>query len=234
MAELWKEAMLDSYRGFMGKVAKFLPNLMAMMSLLLLGLIIGWAVKAVINRVLKVVNFNNLCDRWGLSQVLTRGGIGRPPSQVLSLIFFWAIFLAFALMGIGALELPATYDFISLFFRYLPNILAAILILLVGWLLAHFIAQGVLIAAVNAHIRAARLLSQSARWVVLVFTVAMALTQLGIAKELVVAAFSIAFGGLILTLAIAFGLGGRDLARDLLERRFKKGEEERKDEISHL
>ncbi len=234
MAELWKEAMLDSYRGFIGKVAKFLPNLVAMMSLLLLGLVIGLAAKALVNRVLKVVNFNGLCDRWGLSQALSRGGIDRPPSQVLSLIFFWAIFLAFALMGIGALELPTTYDFISLFFRYLPNILAAILILLVGWLLAHFIAQGVLIAAVNAHIRAARLLSQSARWVVLVFTVAMALTQLGIAKELVVAAFSIAFGGLILTLAIAFGLGGRDLARDLLERRFKKGEEERKDEISHL
>jgi hypothetical protein len=104
-------------------------------------------------------------------------------------------------------------------------------------LLAIFLAQGALIAAVNAQLRGAHFIATLIRWGVLIFTAATVLTQLGIAKEMVVAAFSIAFGGVVLALALAFGLGGRDLARELLERRLrseKDQQEEEKDEISHL
>ena len=108
-------------------------------------------------------------------------------------------------------------------------------LILVGVLLGNFLAEATLIATVNAQIQEARFIAGLVRWGVFLFTAAMVLTQLGIAKEIVVAAFSIVFGGVIMALAIAVGLGGRNIARDALERRWRKGKEkEERDEMVHL
>jgi hypothetical protein len=100
-------------------------------------------------------------------------------------------------------------------------------------LLSNFFAEAALIAAVNAQVQEARLIANLVRWGILLFTAAMVLTQLGIAKEIVIAAFTILFGGVVLALAIAVGLGGRNIARDALERRWRKPKDER-DEMTHL
>ena len=99
--------------------------------------------------------------------------------------------------------------------------------------MGNFFAEATLIATVNAQIQEARLIANFVRWGVFLFTAAMVLTQLGIAKEIVIAAFSILFGGVVLALSIAVGLGGRNIARDMLERRWRKTKEER-DEMAHL
>ena len=111
---------------------------------------------------------------------------------------------------------------------------AAGLLLLVGLLLANFFAEATLIATVNAQIQEARLIANLVRWGIGLFTAAMVLTQLGIAKEIVVSAFSILFGGVVLALALAVGLGARHIAREALERRWRGTKEEEKDDIAHL
>jgi len=235
MNELWQEAMLDAIRNTGKQMTLFLPNLLAMMTLIAIGLVAGWIVKSVLHRILLAVGFDPLCERWGVSQALARAGVRRPCSSLVGRLSFWAVFLVFAFMGIDALNLPAATRLTAAALDFLPQLLTAVLLLWAGWLLAIFLAQGALIAAVNAQIRGARLIATLIRWGVLVFTVATVLTQLGIAKEMVVAAFSITFGGVVLALALAFGLGGRDLARELLERRLRREkEEEQRDEISHL
>jgi hypothetical protein len=113
-------------------------------------------------------------------------------------------------------------------------VLAAALILLVGWLLANFLGNAVLIGSVNARIAEARLLARAVRWGVLAFTMAAVLTQLGIGREMVMIAFGLTFGGVVLAFALAFGLGARELARDLLDRRFRHREESPDDEVAHL
>ena len=130
----------------------------------------------------------------------------------------------------------------SVILGFVPYLLAAGVLLVVGWLLANFFAEAALIGLVNAQIQEARLISHLIRWGMLIFTLAMVLTQLGIATEIVVAAFSIMFGGIVLALAVAFGLGGRNIAKDALERRLLHGgseekkdkDREQKEEISHL
>lgn len=233
MSELWREAMIDAFRDTTKRIALFLPNLLAMMTLLMIGIVAGWIAKALLLRILRAFRFDPLCERWGLSQALAKAGVKRPASQLVGRLAFWVIFLLFAFMGIDALNLPAAANFTTIALRFLPQLLTALLLLLAGWLLANFLAQGALIAAVNAQLQGARLIANLIRWGVLIFTAATVLTQLGIAKEIVVAAFSITFGGVILALALAFGLGGRDLAKELLERRLR-GEKEREREISHL
>ncbi len=114
----------------------------------------------------------------------------------------------------------------------LPNVFVAALILLFGYLLGNFFGRAALIASVNAGIRFSGLIGKFVKFTVFILSATMALEQLGIGRETVIIAFAIIFGGIVLALAIAFGLGGRDIAKAYLEKKMKG--EEKKDEISHL
>jgi hypothetical protein len=235
MGEIWRAAISDSFNKFLGKVITFLPNLLAMITILIIGFFIAWIFKILLLRLLKAIQFDRLSERWGLTSAVSKGGSPYSPANLLSRFFYWVIVLVSLILGINALEVAATQNFIAQFFNYLPHVFAAILILVVGYLIAIFLGQATLIAAVNAQMDSARLLSRSVRWFILVLSLTMALYHLGIAEKIIVAAFSITFGGIILALAIAFGWGGRELAKDFLERLYKKGERgEGPDRISHI
>jgi hypothetical protein len=137
------------------------------------------------------------------------------------------------LMAIEALEMPATVGLAAGVVRFLPNLIIAALVWMAGWLLANFMAQAVLIAAVNAQVALAPLIAGAVRWLVLIFAGAAALTQLGIAREMVLLTFGIAFAGTVLALALAFGLGGKDLAREILESRLRKQDKD-DDHLTHV
>ena len=121
-----------------------------------------------------------------------------------------------------ALAIPGAGRVTDFVFSWVPRIVGSAVIFLVGWLVANFLGEGALIAAVNGGVPQARLLARAVRWGVLLFASATAVTHLGIGKEMVLVAFGITFGGLILALALAFGLGGRALAREILERRLRQ------------
>ncbi|WP_121989554.1 mechanosensitive ion channel family protein [Nitrospira lenta] len=232
MNELWQEAMVEAFRETMKRVALFLPKLMALLTFLLIGLAVGWLVKFLLLRILKAFRFDPLCERLGLTPALGKAGMKQPISHMIGRFSFWTVFLLFAFMGIDALDLPATANLMSIILGFLPHVLAAMLVALLGALLANFSSEAALIAAVNAQIQEARLIANLIRWGILTFTAAMVLTQLGIAKEIVVAAFSIIFGGAVLALALALGMGGRTIAKDALERRFRRKHDD--DEVSHI
>jgi hypothetical protein len=144
----------------------------------------------------------------------------------------------FFIIALGALQVPQVEQLLGKFFVYVPNILVAVVIVFIGYMLSNFLGRAILIACVNAGIKASGLISKLARIAVLILTASMALEQLGIGSETIISAFTIIFGGIVLTLALAFGLGARDLAREYLESKFKKPEEppkvEKDDEIRHL
>jgi hypothetical protein len=135
---------------------------------------------------------------------------------------------------VDGLALPGAPGATALLVAFLPPLFAAALILLVGWLVANFLSQGVLIAAVNARLPEARVLARGVYWSVLLFAVATALTHLGIGKEMVLVAFGITFGGVVFAVALAFGLGGRNLARHILERRLHRSAPPPQERITHL
>jgi hypothetical protein len=170
-----------------------------------------------------------------LTAALSRGSVARPPSQVLRVLVFWGTCVIFATMGIEAMALPGVPGATGLLMGLLTRALTALLILVVGMLTANFLGHAVLVAAVNAGVPEARLLARTARWGVLLFTVATALTEVGIGRDMVLIAFGITFGGLVLALALAFGIGGRNLAQRILERRFPRARESPPHEtLSHL
>ena len=144
--------------------------------------------------------------------------------------------LGFVLVGISVLRIAGLQEQISHLFQLLPQVLIAILILFVGLLAGNFFSRAALLTAVNAGYRSPQLWSGSIRFVIWILAISMALEQIGLARQTVITAFSIVFGALMLALAIAFGLGGQELARQTLERYFgeKKNEREKEQEPSPL
>jgi hypothetical protein len=207
---------------------------LALATFIVLGWLAAWLVKLLTVRLLTAFRFDRLCERFGLNKPLAQAGIRQPVSVVVSRVLFWMVFLLFAFMGVDAVNLPATAHLISQIVGFLPNVLAASLVLLIGVLSANFVAEAALIAAVNAQLQEARIVASLVRWGILLLTLAMVLTQLGIAKEIVISAFSITFGGVVFALALAVGLGGRHVMREAIERRLGKSKEEKLDELSHL
>jgi len=139
------------------------------------------------------------------------------------------------MMGLSALKIPAVDNLVGQFFLYLPRAFSAIVILLVGYVFAGFISRAVLIAAVNSGYHYAKLLAEAIRLLLTVLILAMVLEQLQVAPGIVLAAFSIIFGGIVIALSISFGVGGIDAAKRMIERETKeKRPDEEKDDIEHI
>ena len=235
MAEFWGDLVVTALRDLGVTLGAVVPRVLAMLTLLALGLLVGWVAGAAIARIARAVRLDERSRAWGLTAALSRGSVARPPSQVLRLLVFWGAFVIFATMGIEAMALPGVPGATGLLMGLLTRALTALLILVVGMLTANFLGHAVLVAAVNAGVPEAGLLARAARWGVLLFTVATALTEVGIGRDMVLIAFGISFGGLVLALALAFGIGGRTLAQRILERRFRRvSEAPPRETVSHL
>lgn len=217
MHDAWTGILINSFREVASRLAGVGPRLLAALIFLLAGWVVAAAVRRLTARLLEAVDLDGRLSRLGVAATLGRAGIRRPPSELLGRLVFWIIFLIGLLMAIEALEVPAAVGLAPIVVRFLPNLLIAVLVMIVGWLLADFLAEALLIFIVNAQLTGGRIMAGALRWLVLIFAASVALTQLGIAREMVLLAFGILFGGTVLGLALAFGLGGRRLAEQALE-----------------
>lgn len=220
---------------FFEAVMRFLPGLLAALLIVALGLVVAWILRLIVRRFLLLARFDRLCDSWGASQALGRADIRSSPSALVAISVFWLVLASFGMAALGALEVGIVNQLITSFFLYLPRVLAALAILLGGFLLGNFLARATLLAAVNAGAPSPRVISLVVKLLIAILSFAMALEQLQIAKSIVLAAFVITFGAVMLCLALAFGLGGSDVARRVLERQFKDVDRDGAgDDLSHL
>jgi Conserved TM helix len=229
-----KQALLDSTARFLTRFANLLPGLAALIIALLLSAILAWILAAIVRRVLAGLHFDERLGRWGFSSVAEWSPMNSP-TRLISRSVAALVMISGFLIGIAAFDLDWTYLFVQKMFAYIPDVLAALLVLLVGNVLARFLARSVLIGAVNLNLQYARLLSIGVKWIVIVLAFAMALEHLRIAPGIVELAFGILFGGIVLTLALAIGLSSKDLIGKSLERDVKKASTEPvEDPLRHL
>jgi hypothetical protein len=206
-------------------IANFLPGLLALLVLLMFAVLFARIVRAMIRRSLRGIDFDSRLERWGFS-ALADWSPSRSPTLLIASLAYWCVVLLGLLVGLSALDASITSVLVMKLFSYLPNVFAAILILIVGVFLARFLARGVLISAVNMQVHSARLVSLGVKWMVMVMAGAMALDHLGIGGEIVRLAFGILFGGIALALALAVGLGSKEMVSRSLERQAGRSEEE--------
>jgi hypothetical protein len=235
MTDRWGRGLWSTLLDVGDRLTAIIPGVLAMVILLVLGLVLGWLVRGVVTRLARAVGFDRHTERWGLGASMRRAGILRSPAETLGILCSWAVFVLFASLGVDVLASPDSRTGATAFLiSFLPPLFAAVLIVIVGWLIANFVGQGILIAAVNAGLPEARLLARAAHWGVLLFAIATALTHLGIGKEMVLVAFGITFGGLVLAVALAFGLGGRAIAAEILSRRLRRDTVPDRERLTHL
>ena len=216
-------ALSQSAHRVLLKVASFLPGIVALMLAVILLTLIGAAVSAILRRVLSALKFD---ERIAQNQnpALASGIQGwsstNSPTVLVARVAFWVCVLLGFVIGIAAFD--ASYSSsaqVSIYLLpYLSHATGAAILLLAGNLIARFLARSVLIGAVNAKLTYARFLSLGVKWLVLVLTGAMVLDHLEIGGTIIELAFGIFFGGIILTLSLAVGLGSRDLVSRSLEK----------------
>ena len=234
MQQEWSDIVLDAMRDVARRILFVTPRLLAALTLILLAWAVAALVRRVVVRVLGAANLDVRCARWGLGSVLGRGGHRLSPTDLLARLAYWAILFVGLLTAVEALEMPGTTGLAAALLAFLPHVIVAALVVISGWLLAQFLAQAVLITAVNAQVPGPSLLATVSRWLVLSVAAAVALTELGVAREMVLLVFGIAFGGAVLALSLAFGLGARDLARQALESYLGRARENRGEPVSHV
>ncbi len=212
-----KFALLDSFSRVLTTLARFLPGVVALFLavglLALVGAALAWAVRTVLTR----MRFDERVARENSAGV-SDWAPAHSPSLLAGRIIFWVCVLLGLAIGISAYDAAGTSDIAPYLLPYLAHSVGALLILIAGTILSRYLSRSVLISAVNAKLNYARALSLGVKWLVLIFTGAMVLDHLQIGGLIVELSFGILFGGLVLALALAFGLGSRDLVARSIER----------------
>ena len=219
MGDMIVSELGQAWSEFAHAFAHLLPRLLAVLIIAVVGWVIAYLIKIGLRSVLRLVKFDRLSERAGASRMLNSAALPSP-SELLSQLVFWIVWLSIGLAGVSFLGIPVLQQDIASILRFLPRLLVALVMLFLGLLAANFFARAALLAAVNSDLPSPHVLSDVVKVVIVVLTISMTFEELGLAERTILIAFSIVLGALMLGLAIAFGMGGRDLARQFLERRF--------------
>jgi len=212
-----KYALIDSFGRVLTKLAVFLPGVLALLLAVVILALLGAALSAGARSLLLRMRFDERVSERN-SAGLSDWAPSHSPSLLISRLIFWACVVLGLVIGVSAYDAAGTSDLTPFILPYLAHSVGALLILIGGTIFARYISRSVLISAVNAKLNYARALSLGVKWLVLIFTAAMVLDHLEIGGNIVEIGFGILFGGMVLALALAFGLGSRDIVARSIER----------------
>jgi hypothetical protein len=227
-------SLWEPLQRFLDRGIELLPVLLAVLIVLIVGLVLAWVVSGLIRTLLRALRFDRLGRGPRVSDGLRRAGMVLPPSDLVAQMVRWVMVVAALVGALSILNTEATDAVIASMVHYLPSLAAGLLLLVIGYAVGTFAARSVLLWAVNAQIRGARWLASGVQVLVGVFFAALALEHLGFGREIALVVLAILLGGGSLAAAIAFGLAGKDLARQALERMTSGTRDEDRDTISHL
>ena len=198
----------------------YLPQLIGAIVILIIGYIVAKVLQAVVGRVLRAVGFDGWMEKGGIKQFFDRAETNQTPVSILGQLVFWFVFIIALTMAADALGIPQVSVILGQLIAYIPSIIAAVLILILAALLANFV-SGIVRGATGSG-----LLASVAQYAIIVYAVFAAITELGIAVELTAPTFLIVLGAVALGAAIAFGLGGREVAQDILQKAYDRSGDE--------
>ena len=211
--------MFQPLQDALGAFLSFIPQLIGALIILIIGYVIAKALQAIVGRVLEGIGFDRWMERGGIKQFFDRADTEHTPHSILGRLVFWFVFIIAITMAADALGIPQVSAVLGQLIAYIPSIIAAILILILAALLANFLSS-IVRGATGSDI-----LASVARYAIIVYAVFAAVTQLGIAVELTAPTFLIVLGAVALAAAIAFGLGSREVAQDIIEKAYNRRDE---------
>jgi hypothetical protein len=214
--------LVNVLRGFWDQVAAFVPRLVLAFVLLVLGWVLARFVRRLVIRGLRLLKADVAAEKAGLEDFLVQGGVRFTTVTLVGSFAYWAVNLSVILAALTVLGIETAGETFARLVRHVPNVITAVVVLILGTLLGQFVGAVVRAYLANLGVTGTRAIAAIARWAVVVFVIAVSLEQLSIGGQVLVSAFQIAFGALCLALALAFGLGGREWAARVLDSFFRK------------
>ena len=211
-------SITNAWESFAVTVVAYLPQIIGAIIIAVVGVFLAKIVKRVLIKILQKLRFEKITEKAGVDEMLRKGEIEHTPSDLIGIFTYWFILILVSIAALDALGLPIVSDMLNSIFLYIPNVVAAIVVLLLGFLFGNLLSSVVRTAAANAEVSSPDALGKVALYSIVIFSGFIALHQLQIAEDLMVSAFIIAFGAASLALALAFGLGGKDLAAEKLKK----------------
>jgi hypothetical protein len=212
------DLLLETTREFLHQVAAFLPRLLLALVVLAVGWLLAKAARFAVERALRAMNFTVLTERAGTDNFLHQAGMRGDTTTLFGLVAFWLVILATLMIAFNGLGLTYITDLLGRVVWFTPKLLVAMLVLVFGSYCARFVGGAVQSYCEDAQIPDADLLGRIARYLIVIFVVMIALGQVEVGGDIVQRTFLIILGGLVLALALAFGLGGKEWAAAMLER----------------
>ena len=210
VTDMAQQGVMDPLLAAWGDIVRYFPSILGAIIILLIGVLIAKSVEQLIGKGLKRIGFDKFADQIQLSSTLARGGIRQKLSEIIGALTYWVIMLAFITAGLNALDLPVAAELVQKVVLFLPKVVEALFILILGVFAAAFLSTTVREAANNAGILQSNLLGQFVQTAVVIVATVEAMKQIGI--QFVDQVFLLFFASLALAAGIAFGLGCKDLA----------------------
>jgi len=212
------DIMLEPVRAFLLQIAGFLPKLALAIGVLIVGWLLAKFARFAITKALRAINFNVLTERAGLDGFLHQGGVETDTTGILGLLIYWLVILAALIIGFNSMGLTYVPGLLGEVVRFVPKIIVAVLILAFGAYFARFIGTTVTTYCRNISIQDSDLLGKLAQYGIMTFVVLIALDQVNVGGDIVRQSFLIVLAGVVFALALAFGLGGKKAAAELIDR----------------
>jgi len=211
------DMLLEPAKAFLLQVGAFLPRLAIAIVVVAAGWVLAKVVRFAVEKGLRAINFNVLTERSGMDRFLQQGGTRNDTTGLFGLLAFWMVVLAALIIAFNGLGLTYVTDLLGRVVLFVPRVIVALLILTFGAYFARFVANSVLTYCMTAGIQDADFLGKLAQYAIMAFVVLIALDQIDVAGNIVRHTFLIVLAGVVLALALAFGLGGKDWAAGMLE-----------------
>ena len=208
--------MFEPLQNAISTFLSYIPQLIGAIIILVIGYILARFLQALVTRILQGIGFESWMERGGVKQFFDRAQTDHTPSSILGILVFWFVFIIAITMAADALGLQQISGFLNQLIAFIPSIIVAVLILFLATLLANFVSRIVRGATGSG------ILATITQYVIIIYAVFAAITQLGIAVELTAPTFLILLGAVALAAAIAFGIGGREVARDIVEKAYNR------------
>ena len=212
------DMLVDATRTFLHQIAAFLPRLLQALFVVVVGWLLAKAVRFAVERALRAMNFNVLTERAGTDNFLKQAGMRGDTTTLFGVLAFWLAILATLIIAFDGLGLTYITDLLGRLVLYTPKLLIAMLIIVFGSYCASFVGNAVQSYCLDAQIPDADILGRIVRYLIMTFVVMIALSQVEVGGDIVQRTFLIILAGLMLALALAFGLGGKNWAAAMLQR----------------
>jgi hypothetical protein len=221
----WGDAMMASLTGAMALFFAAIPKIIGFAIILIVGWFVASLIARAVGHILRAVHFNNLARRSGFADFVQRMGLETDAAGFVAEVVKWFIRLITLVVAFDALGLPAVSDVLRQLLLWLPNLVVAIVVLVIGGLAANALASVVRGTTSEAGFNNPDMLAKIAKVAVWAFAIVVAVNQIGIAQTLINTLFMAVVGAAALALGLAFGLGGRDTAGEVVRKWYRRGQE---------